>query len=636
MRFYPLTFLLGLWLCAVAAADFTPDPRYVEADRLMGSHKFVKAREIAEEMLRQSPDSFEAQILLGRVQLEGEGNPGKADYYLRKGLKNLKSQYSAPNYQGAPWKCYADALWALYRTSMSLERYEEAMDWVDEYDGAYPPARPHLKGWPLMKLGRLKEARQKMEAALAMVDDNEDAVNTVLNTQGAIEYESGEVASSLATQEKILQRIERGKGQTDAVFYTNAAESARDLLDFAKAEKYLLEGTRCLSSETYSAPWSALAEHYLLQGRQPEATQALKRHAKHLASLSADIQVEQKADAQRILGMTLLACGYDSEAVKLLRQTALHGDRNSATSTERSLVRSRNFFFYREALKQQRERIREEQTFGPVSQWFKLWLEEMSLNHEMEAARRECAALALSNGGPASMIAPFGPRGFNCPWLTPAISEVFGEGVVSVAAAREIESLPEQARPFAQAILAEAKSDEEAMAACLESLPPSAVLLRARLHALLAKESGAAEDFQKALETDPPVVRRLGLAVPVKLNCSDSTLKHMIADSPRFRAKGGLVLSVEGNTGNGFQGQLLGLDGSVLSQFRSPGGADPEQARLAFCRELHQKVFAPRVNLTQMEINGLDGSNLAGGQLRVKLEDIVGKKSGLESEKNSN
>lgn len=625
--------LIWLLLVGVALADFTPDPRYVEADKLINGYKFVRAREIAEKLLREKPDSFEGQVLMGRVQLLGEGNPGKADYYLRKGIKTMRRQYPHPNYQGGPWRCYADALWAVYQSSLDLEHYHDAIKWADKYDKDFPPARPQLKSWPLMKLGRMKEARAQMVAALNEVKDNDEAINMILNTQGAVEYEAGNLKESLKVQEDILHRIKQGKGSTDAVFYTNAAESARDLLDFSLTEKYLLEGTRNLSSDTYATPWTSLAELYLSQGRQPEAIEALKRHAKHLATLPGYIQIQQRADSQRILGMALLACGYDEDAVKLLHEVALHGDRNSATSTQRTLVRSRNFYFYREALKQYQQRLAEERSFSPMKEWPKIWLKELTVAQDMEAARRECAALALRNGGPQAMVPPFGPKGFNCPWLTPGLSQIFGEGVVAVAASRVIKDLPEKARPFASAILAEAKSDKALMRKCLEDLPPSQVLLRARLYALLAREDGSPDDFQKVLESDPPVLRRLDLALPVQISCQDGTLRSMIASSPRFRSGKGFQLQIEGGTQTGYQGRLLGQDGSVLTRFSSPGGTDPDESRLKLCRELHQRVFAPRVNLSQMDINGLDGSNLAGGQFRVQLEDIVGKKPASESEK---
>lgn len=620
------TILLCLLLTATCLADFLPHPQYQEADKLLQSSKYVKAREIGEEMLRKDPESFEAQAILGRVHLHGEGNPGKADYYLRKALKGIEKKYPTPNRRGGPWMVYADVLWALRLAAMDLEHYQDAIDWVDEYDRAYPPARPHLKGWPLMKLGRIEEARRLMEQARRQVEDKPEAVNTILNTMGAVEYEARNFEESMRNFEEIIQRVERGLGGIDAVFYSNAAEASRDLLDFPAAERYLLKSVRYAGSTSYSTPWLDLSELYTAQGRQPEAIQALKRHAKHLASCEADIKNQNRANSQRVLGMTLLACGYDDEATDLLYKVALHGDRNSGTSTKRSLIRSRNFYFYREALKQKRERLRERRSYSGLAQWFPLYTEELALGREMERARRECAALALDNGGPAEMIPPYGPNGFNCPWLTPSLSEIFGEGVVAVEASKVIEELPEESKPYAQAILAEADSDSDLMKQCLEKLPPSQVLLRGRLQALLARESKAAEELQLAMESDPPVIRRLGMSLPVNVECADSALKSTLEGSPRFRKGRGFILTVEGGTERGYRGRLLGPDGSVLSSFASEPGKTAAESRFKLCEEVHQRVFAPRVNLTQVDINGLDGSNLAGGHFRDQLNQIVGKK----------
>ena len=121
-----------LLCCGSAWADFTPDPRYKEADQLLRESRFVKAREIGEAMLKADPNSFEAQSILGRVHLYGEGNPGKADYYLRKSHKTIVSTFDAPSTAQGPWDCYGDVLWSLRVAAMDLEEYEQAIGWVDE------------------------------------------------------------------------------------------------------------------------------------------------------------------------------------------------------------------------------------------------------------------------------------------------------------------------------------------------------------------------------------------------------------------------------------------------------------------------------------------------------------------------
>lgn len=634
MRHRSFILLLMLMLLCPASADFSEDPNYKKADELLRSSKYVKAREIGERMLRVAPDSPEAQSILGRVHLHGEGNPGKGDYYLRKAHDTLVSKYSRPNGSNAPWRCYADTLWNLRLAAMELEDYEQAIVWANEYNDMYQPARPELLGWPLMKLERMDEAREMMEDALLVVKDKPEAVNSILNTMGAVEYEAGNFQASLDKFNEIIGRVKAGQGGMDPVYYSNAGETARDMLDFPAAEKHLLNATRYTGPFTYSTPWADLAELYIGQGRQPEAIQALRRHSRHLAEAEAGIQNQKRALSQRVLGMTLMACGYDLEAADLLENVALHGDRNSGTSTKRSLIRSRNQFFLREALKQKRERIREERSYSDLADWFRLYGQELALGNEMERARRECAALALGNGGPREMIPPYGPRGFNCPWLTPALGEVFGRGVISVEASRCLKDVPEQAAPYVKAILAEAKGDEDLMQAALDELPTSQVLLRGRLHALLGEESGSAQSLQQALEADPPVLRRLSISLPVEIDSADSTVASMLKSSPRFHKGKGFLLSIEGSAAGGFRGRFQGPDGSVLTRFNSEPGPNTDASRKNICQTIHQKVFAPRVNLTQSDINSLDGSNLASGHFRNQLQDLVGikpKDSALEN-----
>jgi tetratricopeptide (TPR) repeat protein len=627
--------LLVLLCTLCALADYIPDPRYKQADDLLGESRFVKARELGEAMLKEDPNSFEAQTILGRVHLLGEGNPGKADYYFRKARRTITERFRDPSTRNGPWRCYGDLLWNLRNAAMDLEDYEQALEWVTEYNEAYPHAAvPERYGWPLMKLGRMDEARERMAKARENKKDNDDAVNTILNTIGAVEYEISNFEESLAAYEEIVRRVESGKGEKDPVFYSNAAEASRDLLDYPSSEKYLLKSTKYLHSYSYSTPWLDLAELYIGQGRQPEAIQALERHSHHLARCKPAIQNQKRATSQAILGMTLMACGHDAEARQLLQEVARHGDRNSGTSTKRSLVRSRNQFFYREALKQQRERIREERSYGDLKDWPSLYWEDLRMGRQIEAARRECAALAITNDGPRAMLRPYGPKGFNCPWLTPALWEVFGSGVISVEAEKMVEAMEgDPTVPYILSILAEATGDEDMMKDCLEKLPPSQVLLRGRLHALLARSSGSAESLQQALEADPPVIRRLSMSLPVQIQCSDGTVQSMLASSPRFRSGTGFQLVVDGAPSSGYRGHLQGPDGSVLTRFESSAGEDEKESRRLLCETVHQTVFAPRVNLTQADINGLDGSNLAGGRFREQLKDIVGVKPDKESEK---
>lgn len=92
--------------------------------------------------------------------------------------------------------------------------------------------------------------------------------------------------------------------------------------------------------------------------------------------------------------------------------------------------------------------------------------------------------------------------------------------------------------------------------------------------------------------------------------------------SPRFRNSGqGFSVSVA-SSGNLVLGTLVGPDGSVLCQVRTPLGQDPTVAARLFCQEFHRKAFAPKVDLTQTDVTSLDGSNLTGDGVRDQIRNL--------------
>ena len=121
------------------------------------------------------------------------------------------------------------------------------------------------------------------------------------------------------------------------------------------------------------------------------------------------------------------------------------------------------------------------------------------------------------------------------------------------------------------------------------------------------------------------------MSLPVQIKCGDSTVSSMLESSPRFHSDSGFELVIDGSVETGYRGHLQGPDGSVLTRFESEPSENQVQTRKLLCEKVHQTVFAPRVNLTQADINGLDGSNLAGGRFREQLKDIVGNQSEKES-----
>jgi hypothetical protein len=124
--------------------------------------------------------------------------------------------------------------------------------------------------------------------------------------------------------------------------------------------------------------------------------------------------------------------------------------------------------------------------------------------------------------------------------------------------------------------------------------------------------------YDAAFQRDPGVFRRLETAVAVEIRPSGSDtagdIADMLARSPRFESqRGGLVLSVRADRASS-RVCLSGGDGQVIacaeSQAKRTESGDGFAARAA--QEALTQLFAPRVDLTQMDINSLDGQNLSG------------------------
>jgi hypothetical protein len=219
------------------------------------------------------------------------------------------------------------------------------------------------------------------------------------------------------------------------------------------------------------------------------------------------------------------------------------------------------------------------------------------------------------------------------PWLLGELVDVLGPGVVdeAVARARKRDQRPGVAAYY-DAVAAEVawaggdggaalKRAERALAA----LGPSEILLQARLLAIaadaardLGKLDVARGRYDGAFQRDPGVFRRLEIAVAVEVQASGGELAADIADmlarSPRFtQQRGGLALIVRADRAaarvclGGGGGEIVAC---AESQAKRAESADDFAARAA--QEALAQLFSPRVDLTQMDINSLDGQNLSG------------------------
>jgi hypothetical protein len=198
-----------------------------------------------------------------------------------------------------------------------------------------------------------------------------------------------------------------------------------------------------------------------------------------------------------------------------------------------------------------------------------------------------------------------------------------------------------------EAVVKLARGDDaralELAQSALERLPPAEALLRARVAAVGAEAARRRGDdalivplFQRALELDPGIVRRLGLAIPARVTLeiggeAPERAATLLRRSPRLiRADGAFELRITagppGPLGPGLRACLQGQLGASLGcadiEVKPDEAPDETGARLA--REFHHAVFAMHLPLTDSDLRSLDGTTtMAHDAGRERLRDLL-------------
>jgi hypothetical protein len=136
--------------------------------------------------------------------------------------------------------------------------------------------------------------------------------------------------------------------------------------------------------------------------------------------------------------------------------------------------------------------------------------------------------------------------------------------------------------------------------------------------------------YQRALEVDAGVFRRLGSSIPAAIRGAgdpgSAKAASLLNASPRFRdEQGGFVIAVD-RSGASLRACLRGPDGASLAcaEVAPKEGNTEDDLASRLVMAFHANVFAPRVTLTSGDLRSLDGSTtLAGQEQREKMEEML-------------
>jgi len=628
---FAVVLLAAIVRASPAVADSMAAPIALEGEQaepeelvlwgLVEREHYVKAREEAEKYLKGHPTSYVANLVLGTAQHYGEANFPKALFYEIHALELFEAREGTRPTPSQPWRWHARILLALARAHGDLEHYDQQLAFMHRYNDLYAPQLKAELAWPLMKKRQFDAARMAAEDGLATGDPYQ--IERAKNALCAIEFEAGDDVKSYAACADAVEYERSHFGSATPVDLGNYAEAARSVFRFDEAERLLTEASKSGLS-WYGNPWLELADLYMRAGRFAEALSALREVPRHRAVRPAHVRDSDRNEARRSLAAFLLLMGRPDEALRITDKASVLPDRRAHNSRDPKQDRSIVALLDRQARLMLADMTVERAVAKPFYlRWWAhaqaLWLRFEAWMSARQAARflddeaRLVGTFAI--GTARSAVMP--------PWLLGELIDVLGPGVVRAAVepVRD-EDLRQGAAAYYDAVLAEvslAQQDyEEAIEyarRALDGLQPGDALLRERVRAVLAKSLSDPREstalYEEVLAIDPGLFRRLGWALPVEVRSSNAEIDRALAKavmrSPRFeRSSEGLRIQVDGG-----RICLFGRTGAAWGCSKT--NVEEDETGDSYIQRVvdsfHQAIFSPRVDLSRIDINSLDGSN---------------------------
>jgi tetratricopeptide (TPR) repeat protein len=625
-------------LSPAAATSLDEERAWSEAQQ--GHH--IKARELAEEILRDQErrkrrgerveESFIAHFVLGFVHHYGEANFARALFHHNKAAALLRARDDDPTddvpVAQADWRWHARLLRELAFTHGDLEHYEEQLRYMARYSELYEPDFIAERAWPYMKLRRFDDAREA--ANLGRATGDEGQIEFALNALCAIEFEAGNDQASYDACQEAMMLHGGDPSMQGAVDFTNFAEAARGVFRLDEAERVDLLATEAQVS-WYGSPWVELGELYVREGRYVEALNALKQVPAYRERRPPHVRDADRGESRRALAAFFLVIGRADEAVEHGQKAVNAPDRRGHQSRDPAQDRAIHALLYRAALRLRAERRAEESVGAPWYARIGAWGQSTSDRWNAWLAGR----VAARNLADEELLVGTFKIGSHesavmQPWLAGELSEVLGAGVVMEAVRRaRREDEREGSDAYYDAFEADAALSagdttraRELAQRALAGLQPAEALLRARMLAVMAESArrdgetaSSIDSYALAFQADPGIFRRYGWPVPARFEASGGIaedIADLIEGSDRFVTEDwGLTVRVSGDRARA-EACLLDRSGSVLTcaeREASGSGEDEDAFAARVARAFLEAAFAPRVDLSQSDANGLDGSN---------------------------
>ena len=651
----------------------TGTPLETEALSLYHENNLITARSKAQEVLDADADSVIGNYVMACVLREAEGILPRAMYHMGHARKVFEERYGSPPRAEAPWHFHRELIFAAANLAGEMEEYSYQLDLLDYHDALYDPDLTSEHAWALLHLGQLDKAREAARRGIASTDAWQQSLgkNALCAIEGEARtrkpyYEACLAALNHAKQKAVNDPKDAGGVATDdptkntalAVHYYNASLAAYSVLKFDDVERLAKEGGR-RSEFTIANPWRLMVRFYTDSARVAEAVPAVREMQRWRVRQPASLRDQDRAETDVALATLLMIAGEAETGLRLVSRAVERPDRRGLVSSKPEQALGASALLRRALQRQQAELNRERASMSgtvkrvganleAVGDRVAAWPDDERIAAVLTDEKILSSTFRMYIGGGITPVPA---------WLLGDLIQVIGAGVVSVAVAeaREDEAATPDLLPYFDALDAEvalARVDEQRAVKlakqALDKLPQAEALLQARVAAVGAEAAYRSGDpttalslFERAMQRDPGVIRRLGFSLPATIKAlhedpAVSRARALLERSPRLdEASWGFSISVE-RAGERLkaclrspQGAVLGCSEVARAPKENPDPKAPKEpedddnfaARLV--EAFHKNTFAMRVGLTSTDLNSLDGSTTLAGQAQREMMQNV-------------
>ncbi len=609
--------------------DLKVYPEELQAYESYLKMKDVESRKLVQGIIDKDQNSPVAWYILGLLTREDEGNTTRALFYFNKSIEFAEQQCGTAPLSPQCVKWHSMAFQDKIEALKSLDRPQDAIQAINEYDKIYVPKLDAERIWPLIKMRKLDEA--EMLAKRILREANPKFKTSALNSLCVLASERGKrVASDVICMEASSQ-------SQSMVIHYNTAISKLSIFDFQGAEQYARKASN-LPNDMYGSAWEFLIYLYTNQERFAEALSAAKNAAEDHRSFGALKEELSRTHYLNGISQMLLALGRLNNAYQISKQSHEEPDRTGKISGNPAFDELINNIYHAVSIQAYLLHLQE---IAPTQTWLergKNFAAYLESSLKLLTLKRKIRTLAQDKELLARLLIPYPPALGpleNIPfWYHFFLIDLVGSGPMQAAlhiAEQNDTELKPQNKLYYDMLRFLIESKQAAAATTIQSgqillskLPPQEALLQSLVKTYLIQTY--LEQNQMALANsmisdlirqNPLFLRLMQIPIAVKLdiasdNISQQAAKLLKRTSPWYVAKQGIYLQISS------QGENLYLclqDQNRNQIFCSTQKIDPKkinenitQAVLTF----NQDALSPKVDLSQIDVNTLNGTPTKG------------------------